>query len=287
MYFIEAIQRFQTVGDRQAIEIIREIMGGYDFLRRGISNVPGPEYYVAFQCMRLLSGKLSTIKYSFADSGIDAKRDSPEWIFADHTRDLREWTGIELTVENYPEHEPYLRDYFVMTFHQLKTAYELMIGARETLWLEMTREIVTEHWDAIEAALTYAFARVDTSRGEREIVRYVNRAVKTAYIRSQFRGLRRVRRDKRTRYVEPKYFGPVYAIFGTNLVDINALTARQRTLYDKMAAIIEGDAAASRFESYYVDHSGGYRIKNRYIADRLGVHEASLCRALRRIQSVK
>ncbi|MFD1957141.1 hypothetical protein ACFSL6_23975 [Paenibacillus thailandensis] len=286
MNFFEAIERYKSAGDHRAHEMVRDVMRTYDFMQRGMDDLPGPEYYVAFRCLRLLSGKLSTIKYTYADYGLHTKEDSPEGVFAEHVRMLRDWTGIELTVENYPELERYLSRYFVTSFFELRAAYETILGERSSLWMELTREVVDEHWEAIATALSYAFERVDTTRTEKEVVRYINTAVKTDYIRSQFSGLRRVRREGRTRYVEPKYYGPEYAILGTNNGNLGALSLRQRKLYDKMEAIVKEDAKAGRFESYHVDHNGGYRIKNRYVAERLGMHELSVSRALRRMESV-
>lgn len=286
MNFVEAIKRYQGTGDRAAIDMIREAMN-YDYLRSPTGmTFPKPEMYVAFRCLRLIGGRLATIKYTLSEHGLSARRDSPEYIFAEFAGVLRAWTGIELTLDNFTEHEPYLRSYFP-TFPELRRAYEQIIGERETIWHRLTGVIVEEHWPALKEALEYAMQRVDTSRTEREIVRYINRATRTAYVRSQFDGMRRVRRGGEAKYVEPKYHGPMYAVFGKVTVDGSGFTDRQRQLLGRISAIIEKDYADGRIGSYAVDMRGGYRIVNRHIAERLGMHEASLSRALKGIRSVK
>lgn len=286
MLFIDAIKKYQETGDRAAFDMIRKAMN-YDYLNSPTSmTFDKPEMYVAFRCLRLISGRLATIKYTLAEHGLHSRKDTPEYIFSEFAVAIEEWTGIKLTVDNYPEHEEYLAGY-LPTFDQLRRAYERIIGVRPTLWQLLTGEIVDENWPALQEALKYALKRVDTSRSEREVVRYINRATKSAYYRNQFDGMRRVRRGGETRYVNPKYYGPVYAIFGRANFNLGAITRRQRALVDRIIAVIEEDFANNEMGDYAVDLRGGYRIKNRYIAGRLGMHEASLSRALRGIKNVK
>lgn len=286
MLFIDAIKKYQETGDRAAFDMVREAMN-YDYLNSPTGmTFDKPEMYVAFRCLRLISGRLATIKYTLAEHGLHSRKDTPEYIFSEFAVAIEEWTGIKLTVDNYPEHEEYLAGY-LPTFNQLRRAYERIIGARPTLWQLLTGEIVDENWPALQEALEYALKRVDASRSEREVVRYINRATKSAYYRNQFDGMRRVRRGGETRYVTPKYYGPVYAIFGRADFNLGPITRRQRALIDRIIAVIEEDYANNEMGNYAVDLRGGYRIKNRYIASRLGMHEASLSRALRGIKNVK
>ncbi|MEK6993456.1 hypothetical protein NST08_24620 [Paenibacillus sp. FSL K6-1566] len=285
MSFIEAIKRYQESGDTDAIKMIREAMN-YDYLHSPTGlTFDKPEMYVAFRCLRLLRGRLATIKYTLSEHGLHSRRDSPEYIFGEFAAAIKGWTGIELTVENFQEHEKYLASY-LPTFVDLRHAYERIIGARPTIWHMLTNEIIEENWPELEAALKYALERVDANRSEREIVRYINRATRTAYLRTQFEGMRRVRRDGQSRYVEPKYYGPIYAIFGSASIDIGRLSGRQRQLIHRISEIIKKDYEEGRIEAYAVDIKGGYRIINRHIAEKLGMHEASLSRAIGRI-SVK
>lgn len=287
--FIETIRCYQSEADRAIFDTIRHSMST-DFLsyqnRGGIAAFEQPELYVAFRCIRLISGRLATIKYTLAEHGMKSRQDSPEYIFADFARQLFQWTGIVLTVNNYAEHESYLRDYFQASYPDLLRAYQRLTGIRPTIWHQLTQTIIDEHWDDIAEALDYALLRVDCGRSEREVVRYINFVTRTAYYRKQFSGLRRVRRGGRVLYVKPEYYGAIYAIFGSISTDISRFSGRQRGLIDRMVAIITEDFANGREKEYAVDIRGGYRIVNRYISAKIGVHEASLSRALSRL-SVK
>ncbi|WP_171416884.1 hypothetical protein [Paenibacillus alvei] len=280
---IEAIREYQSDGNREVFSLIHHAMM-YDYLNspRGL-DFPHPEMYIAFRLLRLISGRLATIKYMLSDSGLSTKGDSPQAIFNDFARQLHSWTGIELTVDNYSEHEPYLVSYFGETFPELRIAFERIKGLRPTIWQRLTEKIVDECWPDLESALEFAISRVDASRSEREIVRYINLTTRTEYYRQQFGAMRRVRRDGRSKYVEPKFYDDKYTLFGGTPVDIAKLPRRQKQLVDKMLTIIRVDREKGGDKDYSVDITGGYRIKNRYMAKRLGMHEASLSRALRKI----
>lgn len=284
MELIEAIQKYQTDGEREVFDLIHRAMM-YDYLNspKGL-NFPKPEMYIAFRLLRLISGRLATIKYMLSDSGLSTKGDSPQAIFNDFARQLQSWTGIELTVDNYSEHEPYLVSYFGETFPELRMAFERLVGLRPTIWQRLTQKIVDECWPDLEPALEYALKRVDPSRSEREIVRYINRATRTAYYRQQFGTMRRVRRGGRVRYVEPRFYDDRYTLFGATPVDVVKLPRRQKQLVERMLTIVQDDRGKGNVGGYTVDLAGGYRIKNRYMASRLNMHEASLSRALRKIK---
>lgn len=286
MQFIEAIQKYQQSGDSVVFTIIRDAMSTDYMNSQTGMKFEKPEMYVAFRCLRLLRGFLATIKYTLTDYGLHSSRDTPEHIFSEFSAAIKGWTGIDLTVENFTEHEAYLSKY-LPTFNDLRRAYERIIGVRPTLWQLFTEEIVEENWIELQKALEYAIRRVDTSRSEREIVRYINCATRTAYYRNQFEGMRRVRRGGKTRYVVPNYYGPIYTIFGRANFDLDSLTKRQFKLIDRIIEIVREDHTKGETDKYNVDLRGGYRIKNRYIADRIGVHEVSLSRALAKIKNVK
>ncbi|MBY3623618.1 hypothetical protein HGO21_29330 [Acinetobacter sp. CUI P1] len=169
----------------------------------------------------------------------------------------------------------------------MRNAYLRIIGKLPSVWSILQGRVVDEHWTAIEFALEFALSRVDCSRSEREIIRYINLATRTEYFRSQVDGLRRVRREGRKVYVSPRYLGATYAIFGNVSGRTDTLTPRLRQLVTRITAIIEEDMRNGRVGDYSVDLNGGYRIKNRHIASKLGIHEASLSRALGPIRSVK
>lgn len=286
MRFIDAIQKYQQSGDSVVFTIIRDAMS-IDYMHSPTGmKFEKPEMYVAFRCLRLLRGFLATIKYTLTDYGLHSRRDAPEHIFSEFSVAIEGWTGIKLTVENFTEHEEYLSKY-LPTFNDLRRAYERIIGVRPTLWQLFTEEIIEENWIELQKALEYAVRLVDTSRSEREIVRFINSATRTAYYRNQFEGMRRVRRGGKTKYVTPNYYGPIYTVLGRANFDLKLLTRRQSKLVDRITEIVRDDHTKGETDNYNVDLRGGYIIKNRYIAERIGMHEASLSRALSKIKSVK
>jgi len=285
MNFIEGIKRYQAEGDRYIFDMIRREMN-YNYLKSPTGmDLPRPEMYVAFRLLRLISGMLATIKYRLTEEGTNITQVDPEYIFADYGRQLLDWTGIRLTVENFPEHASYLREYYVSyVFSGLYTAYRQLIGELPTLQQVYASELIDKVYEPLMVpALEYALKRVDTSRTEREIVRYINFAVRTEYFQQQVRGMRRVRRAGQSKYVDPHSRGANYAILG-KYVDERQLTANQADLFRKICRIIEEDFKGGHVSDYNVDIDGIYRIKNRYIARRIGVHEGSLSRSLRKMR---
>ncbi|GAB6927124.1 hypothetical protein JCM10914A_11070 [Paenibacillus sp. JCM 10914] len=287
MSFIDAIKRYQESGDADTLKMIRKAMN-YDYLHSPTGmTFDKPEMYVAFRCLRLLRGRLATIKYTLSDYGLSAREDSPEYVFAELTAFVHANTGVKVSLQNFKEHETFLREYLVPGYLELEDVYMQLMGERETLWQQITSEIIDKHWSTLEKALKDALDRVDTNRSEREIIRYINYVTRTAYYRHQFEGMRRVRRGGEVKYVKPKYFGPHYAIFGKISVDFTNFSGRQRQLIERIIAAVETDYAEGRIEDYTVDMNGGYRIVNRHIAEQLGMHEVSLSRSLKKIKSVK
>jgi hypothetical protein len=294
--FIEAIRKYKTSGDREIIDRVRSAMNT-DFLsyqkRGGTASFEQPEMYIAFRCLRLIGGKLATIKYTLSESGYDIRSDSPEWVFADFARIYRQWFGVEITVDNFEQYEASLRDYFVGTFHEMYDAYLRMIGEKPRIWQLLTDRIIDEHWPSMSQALMYALDRVNPDSSEREIVRYINSVVRTEYYRLQIEanGLRRVRRKNSegevvTKYVEPRFISVEYAVLGNLRYDGAKLSVKQRQFYEVVAGIVAEDLAESTFGNYNVDNRGAYRIRNRYIAERIGRHEASVSRSLSEIRSI-
>lgn len=285
MNFIEAIKRYQSEGDRYIFEMIRKEMN-YNYLASPTGlDLPRPEMYVAFRLLRLISGKLATIKYRMTKEGMNIREIGPSYTFAVFSGQLREWTGIELTVDNFTEHFQYLREYYgPYAFRGLHIAYRQLTGELPTLQQVCASQLIDEVYEPLMVpALEYALKRVDTSRTEREIVRYINYSVRTEYFQQQVRGMRRVRRSGQSKYVEPRSKSAEYAVLGKN-VDVRQLTPRQAELFRKITRIVSEDFANGNTTDYNVGLDGIYRIKNRYIAQKIGVHEASLSRTLRRIK---
>ena len=92
MIFTAAISKYQADGDRAVFAMVRDAMN-YDFLRSPTRmQFNRPEMYVAFRCLRLIHGKLATIKYTLSEYGLNTVTDSPEYIFAEFTATWRSYT---------------------------------------------------------------------------------------------------------------------------------------------------------------------------------------------------
>lgn len=277
----EAIRAYQADGNRAILDEIKAAMY-YDYLNRGIHGLPDVNY-IALRCLRLISGRLSTIKYGMADRGGYAE-DSPRDTFDYFVGQYNRLYDRNCTLENYADHAPDLYRYYGEAYGDLWQAYKQLIGRIKSERATAAAVIIEEHWPDIETALIYALDRVDTGRKPREVVRYMNRAMKTSYIRQQFANKRRVRRCGQTRYVEPYFYTVDYAIFGVGTAKRERLSRRQVALVDLIEAVVTADMATGfDMADYITDINGKITIKVRYVADKLGLREDSLGRALRKM----
>jgi hypothetical protein len=275
----EAIRAYQADGNRAILDEINAAMY-YDYLNLGVHGLPDVNY-IALRCLRLISGRLSTIKYGMVDTR-GYTEDSPRSTFDWYMREYNELFDCKCTLENYADHAPQLYRYYGEGYVDLWQAYKTLSGRIQSERATAAAEIIAKHWPDIEAALIYALDRVDTCRSPREVVRYINRATKTAYIRQQFADKRRVRRGGQTSYVEPRFYTADYAIFGIGLADRARLSGRQAALVGRIEAVVAADMATGfDMANYSTDINGKITVKVRYIASMLGLREDSLGRALR------
>ncbi|NQX61824.1 hypothetical protein [Paenibacillus qinlingensis] len=275
----EAIQAYQTDGNRAILDDIKTAMS-YDYLSRGVRDLPDVNY-IALRCLRLISGRLSTIKYGMPDTGGHAE-DSPRSTFDYYVGVYNRLYSRDCTLENYAQHAPYLYRYYGDAYWDLWQAYKVLNGQAQSERAKAAAVIIAEHWSDIEEALVYALLHVDSARTPREIVRYINRVTKTAYVRQQFADKRRVRRGGKTRYVDKHFYTVDYAIFGIGTAKRGRLSRRQAALVESIDAVILADMASGfDLADYVTDLNGRIRIKVRYIARKLKLREDSLGRALR------
>ncbi|MFC5650918.1 hypothetical protein ACFPYJ_17720 [Paenibacillus solisilvae] len=275
----EAIRAYQADSNQAILDEIKAAMH-YDYLNHGVHGLPDVNY-IALRCLRLLSGRLSTIKYGMPDTGGYAE-DSPRSTFNYYVGEYNKLFERNCTLENYIEHAPYLCRYYEGAYGYLWQAYKALTGRLQSERAKAAAAIIAEHWPDIEAALLYALDRVDTGRTPREVVRYINRATKTAYIRQQFADKRRVRIGGQTRYVDPYVYTVDYVIFGVGEAKRERLSRRQTALLGRIEAVVTADMAAGfDMADYRTDINGKVTIKVRYIAGKLGIREDSLSRALR------
>ncbi|MEV5028521.1 hypothetical protein [Paenibacillus sp. LPE1-1-1.1] len=292
--FREQVARFQSDGDRSIIEIIRDYMRiKFHMLKRGI-EYPEHAMYIALFINVLIGGKLRTAKYSRT---ISDKFDPDDLSY--FRRGIRQGLGIDIYDKpdfgNVDENLAEIRDYlgpvaFAGLLSAIRRCYIREGFAADPAYEEAVSDI---ELSLIVPALEYALSCVDVTKSEREIVSYVNRAFRSEYIRLQMEqnGTRRLgRRDSEGKfkavYVQPQETKTWRIIFGTDVVDVDAiiaLRASQRSFLERVREIVEGDSDKDNMSEYKVTEGGNYRIKNRYIADKLGIEESVFSRTISRI----
>jgi len=142
-------------------------------------------------------------------------------------------------------------------------------------------------------ALEYALKYVDTSKSDREIVKYINKAFSSKLSDAELKrnGMRRIQRktpgSTRVSYLVKPYFPDKssWAIFGHDIEgSLHALTAEQRKFIADCVAIIENDRKNGNVADYTCDTDGELRISKKYIAGKLSIREDLVRKRLERIK---
>ncbi|WP_314587907.1 hypothetical protein [Paenibacillus terrigena] len=285
--FKRLISEFQHGENRTLIDKILDYLR-IRFDRVDTDNLPEHAMYIAFRINVILAPLLKTAKYNVDQGSYD-----PEdlWWYA---KGLREDMGIEMTPE----------DGFKAVFDNI-AAIRDMYGREVTTSLlysihccvtqphkidaEIERIIDSLAPTLLIPALENAIINADTSRSEREIIRYINRVFQTEYIRLQAEenGYHRLgRRDEDGKfvnvYVHPKSTPVWDTVLGidTDNIDvteaISKLTALQRQTVLDMHEIIYDDFEREDYSAYKVNEEGLYEINNRRMAKELGLDETTL-----------
>ncbi|MGG1600965.1 hypothetical protein [Paenibacillus naphthalenovorans] len=289
MEFIHAIKSYQADGNRYIIDRIHRHLLETDFLKYKSTDFPEAEMYIAFRIMRIIGGRLATIKYALTDEGyIEPTRELESYSFH-----VQRSIGVKISPDD--GFEDLRRNAEAVRQFLTPNGYEVLMYEIERYFHEPNLKRDTKHaiindlyFPLILPALEYALSCVNTDRTEREIVRYVNRVFRTKYYQIQIeaKGLRRVRRKNKDGEVKAKYVAPrdtsvEYAILGPGTsVNFSRLTESQRKRYETIWQIVEADLKRGNYTDYSVDNNGLYRIKNRQLAAKVGMHEVSFSRWL-------
>ncbi|AWB45294.1 hypothetical protein DCC85_14370 [Paenibacillus sp. CAA11] len=257
---------------------------GFDFEEHGM--------YIAFRINMILLGKMKAAKYKRQSTSYDPE-DLPSYRKA-----IKDDLGIDIFSEpdfgSLMTHNKQILSYlggeqFASLCEAIRRYREHLVASSDAI-----EEAVAELEPAlIIPALKYAFSCVDTSRSEKEMVRYINRAFATEYIRLQLKqtGTRRLgRRDESGRYrniyvtpSEPNAWEIVFAPGVTARMAeqrMARLTKAQRQRIQKVYDIVTEDIRTGNMARYKVDDRGSYRINFRYLAERLGIEESTLRKSL-------
>ncbi|WP_276913152.1 hypothetical protein [Aneurinibacillus aneurinilyticus] len=300
------IYAFQTQGDRTIIRKITEYMSedlhldsNRKVTQNGKITLSFDDHlaFIAYRINALRYMLFQTERFRVNSYGLDFE--DLYW----YRKGIRQGLGYDLTPEDgftaYFEHYDEIRDYLdSTTFSQLGEFIRCYI-----LYLNDAQTIRDARKDTessvIIPALEYALSKVNTSRSVKEIVRYVNRAFLTEFTRIQMEmnGTKRLGRQVngsyRNVYVQPIYReGDAWRmIFGDEVSEVGVdtalshLTTKQRELVDSLYAVIVDDFKGEQTsDRYKVDENGMYRIKFRYMAQRIEIEESNLRKRLRTIQ---
>ena len=290
--FKQLVRAFQTEGDRAILDKI------YDYLETDM-HIDTKRHVDENGNVRLLD-ESDPIKYIAYSVGAMMYRITKTERYS-HNLDMEDlyWYSKHLLEYGYPPLTP--KDNFAVFFDHYDDLRQIMDSRA---FLEMhyfveqyqifQRELATLY--AMERqALEHALTLVDASRSEREMVSYINRVFRTEIRRLQMDrdGIVRLRTEKESTYVQPRYADPWRMILERDAVGserdrIRALlTESQADLVERIHAIITEDLGKGvRYlaKNYRVDEFGVVSLKNRYMADRLGLEESNLRKRLATIR---
>jgi hypothetical protein len=181
--------------------------------------------------------------------------------------------------KGFPDYE---YRYFMRLFDRFKGVEE----SRRNVVIKRSQELKESAVKALEYALKY----VDTSKSEKEIVKYINLTFKSQLADDEIKrnGMRRIQRQagiKRQSYVVKPYFpeDSARAIIGCK-INLSVLTKGQREFVHDVIAIIKEDKKAGDTSNYSCDIDGEVIISRKYIAEQLCMREDLVRKKLERIK---
>lgn len=268
MQFTNAVTAFQIAGDREVIDQIITYMHAKAESR---AVLPGDNaaVYVALRAITITYPERLALQYDPAEL--------PEYKAAVYEAlGVNIFGGTELS--EFRANAAQIRRFLGVD------DYEALVTA-VSRWIQYSKY----ERAVIIPALEHALRSADTQRSEREVVRYVNRAFETEYIRLliAWNGTVRLgRRDADGRYqnvyVVPIAAEPWRILFERTVTAeessliMRSLTDTQREYAQKAYEVIAADIESGQFGEYKVSEHGEYRIKIRYMAGRIGVEEGNL-----------
>ncbi|MEK4157612.1 hypothetical protein NYE27_21185 [Paenibacillus sp. FSL R10-2779] len=281
MQFLNAVAAYQAVGNREAIAQVVELM--HD---RSVSRAVLPEddasVYVAIRALTVTNKARTEIDYE-------------PGALTEYRYTVHQTLGIDIF--GGVGFDEFRRNAAVIRRFLGFDDYEALVYALSR-WLDY----LDFEQAVIVPALEHAFSRVpldmgDEEKKERKTIRYINRAFETEYIRLfvDWQGMVRLgRRDSdgqyRNIYVAPKKPEAWRIIFERPITPEEAarigqgLTAYQQRIVRDSYEVVTADIEGGQLGEYKVSESGQYRIKVRYLADKLCVDEGNLRKCFLRIR---
>lgn len=312
MKFKDAIKAFQTNGDHTAIDmVISQLDTDFMSLRQetgdGFSiDLEEPEQYIAYRIKAQIAPYLRNARsvrngtktrwYKFMEL-INGDDYSPDG-FIGMNRKYR----LNLSRENNYAIPQYVRD-------QLNDHFLEMIDEEIEFFNELHREEdeITEElynealYNWAVPALEYALERVDSTRSDKEIVTYINRALYTKYVelRAKSQGLVRKRVNGHWEYYEPQQefdednynnqrimqiiFKREDVIYPLRWERVKILTQPQFLLLDKIEAVIREDVRRND-PAYFMENYNHGKVRYKYMAARLEMKYDRFIKNMQRIE---
>jgi hypothetical protein len=187
------------------------------------------------------------------------------------------------------EIEEWFPDYEFRYFMRLFDRFKGMEQSRREERLNRKQELD----ETAIAALEYALKYVDTTKSDKEIVKYINKSFSTKLADAELKrnGMRRIQRKKpgynRMSYLVTPYFPDKSsrAIFGHDIEgSLHALTDGQRKFIADVVAIVENDRKNGDTTNYTCDTDGEVRISKKYLAEKMSMREDLVRKKLERIK---
>jgi hypothetical protein len=292
--FKTLVSAYQQEGKRSAVEMILAHKDEPIHLQK-----LSPDDYFKFIAASINAKRYKLSKTDEFSVHIDGELDMEDLYW--YNKDIYSMFGYTITpkdgfaafFEHYTELHDWLGEkafaglvYFIRMFNQYMEEKNRIYQLEDEL-----------EADVIAPALEYALLKVDASRSEREMVSYIVMAFQSQFIRLQMEinGTKRLGRRDADGNWQAVYVKPTYSegdswrmIFGNVDRDkaYKTLSKAQKALVDWMVDIIEGDFGSKEnvLDNYKVDEHGQYKIKFRYMSEKLGIEESNLRKRFRKIQ---
>lgn len=270
--FKTMVSRYQDDGD---ITIITEILTHVQQETKPIQGVHST--FIASKINRICKSNVESLGYEssalldyrkglLSDLGIDIFAEADFKVILDHSGEIKAYLGED-------------------EYEGLCFAIEAYID-----FFEFRKSVITP-------ALEYSLIRVDAERSELEIVSYINRAFYTEYIHllTKYSGTVRLgRSDKdgkfRNLYVTPARPDAWDIVFDRHVEEgevselLGRLTKKQRSYALKAYEVTIRDIERGEMGGYRIGERGEYRLKFRYIAEKLRVEESNLRKTFGKIR---
>lgn len=303
----ELIERFQIQGDKEIIKYILNLVEEDMLPFRSIDEkgnihveLDEPLKYVAYR-IKAMKELMTKKARSLQAGNIEGRRNLLD--FAQTLSEDSDWLGVNYDevyagnyksiTENWEEIAEYLTPEVAADLKNLLNNFSSLKILVETGKQEIRDMLQPIIITALEHALTY----IDVKKSDKEIVKYINIAWLTKFIRIQVEqnGLKRVQRKGNITYVKP--------IFSIEEVDIGVLlfnktldhigginnfkkylNKNQIALVEELYTLISNDIQKNKHSKYYFDNDGKPILNKRYIAVKIGIEESNFKHKLRRIE---